>query len=592
MLMQDMLHRIQQENCNLRQEIFQQRTEINDLTIRATELTSELQNARPTISNPIPSIIPSPPPLPPRSNPTPRELASGEEIRYHTSPVATQTLPKNNRDWRRRHRRITLASSSDETSPTEEILRDARLRLRQLEEESEAVDRSYREFRMRQSINPYASVRSVLFQTHRPFQSQNFANPNANSMIYDFASCNLQASRNGQGPIYDNYKNMNFNFSAQISQPPFNSGNVQKSHCNHHFTSFLHPNTNSVHEEVTNVPQSTNPVTTNSLSKENTQFSLVNNQSQEAQRGLYNTSLDQASVSNECNLQNLPTTAPLTINQVQETCTSNTVYRSQASASAGSEVRTTNVCNFPLMSYDIASAPRVSELNSQIHNNEIIKKSNSSITINTTKPNTSVVLSDPNEYQLWQENFQNKDKHEEINMESSNTSNVNLNLFIPSYHEENITNVEKVGTRLEEKLSKLFQDTLDTGVKVQSNLSSVYLSDVILDTNNKMSETNLEESKDKKSTPSLSEIIASSIRNRIQEEGKPAQDKHLPNTSKLDSLNGTNLSNLDEPAELSTESSSLKDMKQTISDSSANISSEQLSAGSEYKKVSSDNEIW
>lgn len=56
-------------------------------------------------------------------------------------------------------------SSSDE-SPTEEVLREARNRLKRLEEESEAVDRSYRDFRARQADNLAATTPILFVPTH------------------------------------------------------------------------------------------------------------------------------------------------------------------------------------------------------------------------------------------------------------------------------------------------------------------------------------------------------------------------------------------------------------------------------------------
>jgi hypothetical protein len=68
-------------------------------------------------------------------------------------------------------------TSSDETSPTEEILQEARRRLRKLEEESEAVDRSYRDFQLRHSES-LAKTRSVLF--HPNVQPNHFQQQSSN----------------------------------------------------------------------------------------------------------------------------------------------------------------------------------------------------------------------------------------------------------------------------------------------------------------------------------------------------------------------------------------------------------------------------
>jgi hypothetical protein len=68
-------------------------------------------------------------------------------------------------------------TSSDETSPTEEIIQEARRRLRKLEEESEAVDRSYRDFQMRHS-DSLTRTASLLF--HPTIESIQFQQQNNN----------------------------------------------------------------------------------------------------------------------------------------------------------------------------------------------------------------------------------------------------------------------------------------------------------------------------------------------------------------------------------------------------------------------------
>lgn len=57
------------------------------------------------------------------------------------------------RDTRRRllNRRYSNASSSDEPSPTEEVLQEARERLRHLERESNEIDKNFRDYRKKLS---------------------------------------------------------------------------------------------------------------------------------------------------------------------------------------------------------------------------------------------------------------------------------------------------------------------------------------------------------------------------------------------------------------------------------------------------------
>ncbi|PSN37851.1 hypothetical protein C0J52_22906 [Blattella germanica] len=200
----DVLRRVQRENEELRGHTQQQRLRIDELTSHAAELANQLEDAHtaitllsnhsaseqvpgpadPRMLQPIylssasgtitvppllaPPPPPPPPPLPaqvPRPATQSRQLGAGEELNYVTPPPPTQQPPisfgsssshsntSHRREWRKKPpRRLMVYSnsnSSDETSPTEEILQEARRRLRKLEEESEAVDRSYQNFRRR-----------------------------------------------------------------------------------------------------------------------------------------------------------------------------------------------------------------------------------------------------------------------------------------------------------------------------------------------------------------------------------------------------------------------------------------------------------
>lgn len=75
-----------------------------------------------------------------------------------------------------------LSCSSDE-SPTEEVLREARNRLRKLEEESEAVDRRYRDFRARQ-VDCLNSSTAISF-------APNDQNSVKLPMVKNYSFCNL-----------------------------------------------------------------------------------------------------------------------------------------------------------------------------------------------------------------------------------------------------------------------------------------------------------------------------------------------------------------------------------------------------------------
>ncbi|KAJ9592859.1 hypothetical protein L9F63_015437, partial [Diploptera punctata] len=207
----DMLRQVQRENEELRGHTQQQRLRIDELTSHAADLANQLEDAhtaitllsnhhtpepgpcdprllQPMFLTPGPGTItappliapppPPPPPLPPHSPRLTRQVGAGEELNFITPPQTLQQASPpvinissssglsnitHRRESRKKPpRRLMVHSnsnSSDETSPTEEILQEARRRLRKLEEESEAVDRSYQNFRRRhENIGPTASL--------------------------------------------------------------------------------------------------------------------------------------------------------------------------------------------------------------------------------------------------------------------------------------------------------------------------------------------------------------------------------------------------------------------------------------------------
>ena len=218
------MHKVRQENKELRGLTQQQRLRIDELTSNAALLAYQLEDAqtaitylsnRPTTEHG-PHILPSlllpqststtsippllvPPPhsapsLPPHSphhalrTEHSHRMGVGKEVSDTQTPPVPQPVTQSpvassqhsslhhHREWRKKStRHLTLhnnTTSSDETSPTEEIVQEARHRLRRLEEESEAVDRSYRDFQLRHSES-LSKTRSVLFHpTVQPTHSQ------------------------------------------------------------------------------------------------------------------------------------------------------------------------------------------------------------------------------------------------------------------------------------------------------------------------------------------------------------------------------------------------------------------------------------
>lgn len=160
-LMKQLVRHLQSENMVLRNQNRDQQVRVQQLAQNASLLIRGLANTDGRSTNTFsanfrgaqssPLVAPSMPSLSVRGNNGLMQTnGSGEElnIRPPTSPrhYRHAVLP---RETRRRllSRRYSNASSSDEPSPTEDILREARQRLRNLEQESEEIDRNFREYR-------------------------------------------------------------------------------------------------------------------------------------------------------------------------------------------------------------------------------------------------------------------------------------------------------------------------------------------------------------------------------------------------------------------------------------------------------------
>ncbi|KAK3930006.1 Oral-facial-digital syndrome 1 protein-like protein [Frankliniella fusca] len=160
-LLKRVLSRLQQENSELKAIATQQRKRIDELTTKAADLANHIAQKTETVSS-----LPLEQPL----NTSNQHQEPTIETPIHTSGHHTSSTPwyplhsftyaapTQGKDYRRKHskrydvnRSVTTTSLSSDESPTEEVLREARKRLQKLEEESEAVDRSYRDFRARQA---------------------------------------------------------------------------------------------------------------------------------------------------------------------------------------------------------------------------------------------------------------------------------------------------------------------------------------------------------------------------------------------------------------------------------------------------------
>lgn len=152
-LLKGMLERVQKENGALRFLNLEQQRRIDELTIRNSMLINELDlNSRR-------GVITVPPLLPSQSMPIrasysrPTTLNGGGENQTFASNAISPVFRYGThfRDYFHRKNSKRFSSSSGSSTPTDEVLKDAKLRLQRLEEETEEVDRHYRAFRQRQS---------------------------------------------------------------------------------------------------------------------------------------------------------------------------------------------------------------------------------------------------------------------------------------------------------------------------------------------------------------------------------------------------------------------------------------------------------
>lgn len=265
----DLMRKVQQENKELRGLTQQQRLRIDELTSNAALLANQLEDAqtaitflsnRPTTEHG-PHILPSlllsqgtgttsvPPPhsapsLPPHS---PRHalrtehshrMGMGKEVSDAQTPPVSQPVAQSpvassqhsslhhRREWRKKSTRHLMlhnnTTSSDETSPTEEIVQEARHRLRRLEEESEAVDRSYRDFQLRHSES-LAKTRSVLFDPNaQPTHSQQ-QNRNVEYASFTQSKPTYSAAKEGGQNIHTQFifRNTKYDDKSQFSHHTF-----------------------------------------------------------------------------------------------------------------------------------------------------------------------------------------------------------------------------------------------------------------------------------------------------------------------------------------------------------------------------------
>lgn len=158
------INELQEENLELRAHALQQRHRIDELTNRAASLTSQLEESQTAVAvlsgrDSAVVVAPPPPALPAPNLPafvvptfgfnTPQRIGAGEESLFaHRHQQATPRP-----DSRRRPLRFAFSQNpnptSEESSPTDEVIQNARSRIQQLEQESVAVQRNYHEFQNR-----------------------------------------------------------------------------------------------------------------------------------------------------------------------------------------------------------------------------------------------------------------------------------------------------------------------------------------------------------------------------------------------------------------------------------------------------------
>lgn len=155
---------MQEENLELRAHALQQRHRIDELTNRAASLTSQLEESQTAVAvlsgrDSAVVVAPPPPALPSPNLPafvvptfgfnTPQRIGAGEESLFSLRHQQATPRP----DSRRRPLRFAFSQNpnptSEESSPTDEVIQNARSRIQQLEQESAAVQRNYHEFQNR-----------------------------------------------------------------------------------------------------------------------------------------------------------------------------------------------------------------------------------------------------------------------------------------------------------------------------------------------------------------------------------------------------------------------------------------------------------
>uniref|UniRef100_A0A1B6L552 Uncharacterized protein n=1 Tax=Graphocephala atropunctata TaxID=36148 RepID=A0A1B6L552_9HEMI len=155
---------LQEENLELRTHALQQRHRIDTLTNRAASLSSQLEDSQVALallSGRESGVVVAPPPPAPLAQsaphfiaPTfgynsPQRIGAGEESLFTPRSQQATSRP----DGRKRPLRFAFSQNqnptSEESSPTDEIVQNARTRIQQLEEESAAVQRNYHAFQAR-----------------------------------------------------------------------------------------------------------------------------------------------------------------------------------------------------------------------------------------------------------------------------------------------------------------------------------------------------------------------------------------------------------------------------------------------------------
>ncbi|XP_063240221.1 uncharacterized protein LOC134541019 isoform X2 [Bacillus rossius redtenbacheri] len=137
----DTVRQLRDENCELRMYVRQLRQRISELILQSVQVAKQLESAH-------------------------------DAVRLLSSRPAQQAAPRE-RDGSPRPGAAAHSSSSGDSdggSPTDAVLRETRDRLRELEEESEAVDRSYERFRLRQTRSLAEPALHDLLQRYRRSQ--------------------------------------------------------------------------------------------------------------------------------------------------------------------------------------------------------------------------------------------------------------------------------------------------------------------------------------------------------------------------------------------------------------------------------------